>query len=318
MTSQSVGASAWARFWLAPAPPERLATLRIALGGYAVVYLLARFVHMIRASRGSAHSFEPVGPVTLLAHPLPPLLSDLVLVVTLLCGIAFVVGWRFRVFGPLFAAGLLWALSYRNSWGMIFHTENLVVLHVGILALAPSHAALARDAPPVPAASAARYGWPIRLMAAVTVLTYVIAGTAKLRNSGIEWVTADILRNYVAYDNLRKAELGDLYSPVGALLVRYGWLFPPLAAASLIVELGAPLALVRRRWAAVWAGCAWSFHVGVLAVMAIFFPYQVLGMAYLPFFRVERGAQRLFEWSNAIWPRRQVERGDPPLRAKKA
>jgi hypothetical protein len=28
-------------------------------------------------------------------------------------------------------------LSYRHSWGMIFHTDNLLGLHVCLLALAP-------------------------------------------------------------------------------------------------------------------------------------------------------------------------------------
>ena len=39
---------------------------------------------------------------------------------------------------PIAAALLLWTLSYRNSWGLPFHTENLLVLHVIALALAPA------------------------------------------------------------------------------------------------------------------------------------------------------------------------------------
>jgi hypothetical protein len=130
-------------------------------------------------------------------------------------------------------------------------------------------------------------------MCALTVATYFIAGVAKLEHAGLEWVTSDTLRNYVAYDNVRKAELGAGYSFIGAFLVRYDALFPPIAAVSLALELGAPVALLHRRLAAWWAAGAWSFHVGVLVIMAIVFHYPLLGFAYLPFFRVDRALERL-------------------------
>ena len=38
----------------------------------------------------------------------------------------------------------------------------------------------------------------------------------------------------------------------------------------------------------VWAVLAWSFHLGVWAIMAIFFPYPLLGLAFAPLFAVER------------------------------
>ena len=75
---------------------------------------------------------------------------------------------------------------------------------------------------------------------------------------------------------------GGLETPIPCydmFMVRYDWLFPPLAAVSLIVELGSPLALLHRRIAYVWCAVAWSFHVGVLAVMWIVFHYPLLGLA---------------------------------------
>ena len=101
-------------------------------------------------------------------------------------------------------------------------------------------------------------------------------------------MSSDILRNYVAFDNLRKVELGDNYSQLGAALSRHPALFPPLAALSLGLELLAPLALLHRRIAFVWSALAWGFHLGVLALMWIFFPYPLFGLAYAPFVRLER------------------------------
>jgi hypothetical protein len=85
------------------------------------------------------------------------------------------------------------------------------------------------------------------------------------------------------------------------------WLFAPLSTFSLATELLAPVALLGRRFAALWCGAAWSFHVGVLALMAIAFPYPISGCAFLAFFPLER-------WASAFgrrWSRRP-ERGAQP------
>lgn len=284
--------AAWsaADAWYRPiAPAERLAGLRILIGGFAALYLAARLPNLI--GLGELSGFRPVGVTALLAAPLPPALVIAQALLALALGVAFTLGWRFRVTGPAFALALLWVLTYRNSFGMVFHTENLTVLHVLGLAFAPASDAWSLDArraaAPAPA-PARRYGWPVRLLALATVVAYVLAGVAKLRISGLSWATSDLLRNYVAYDNLRKLLLGDTYSPLGARLVGEPWLFPPLAFASLLMELLAPLALVGPRLARVWALSAWAFHAGVLAVMAIFFPYPLFGLAFAPLFAVER------------------------------
>lgn len=120
-------------------------------------------------------------------------------------------------------------------------------------------------------------------MSIVTTLSYLIAGVTKLRVSGVDWVESDVLLHQVAYDNLRKAVLGDTYSPIGAWAVAHPALFRPLAALSLVIEVGAPLALFSRRGARAWAIAAWGFHLGVLALMMIFFPYQLFGIAFASF-----------------------------------
>jgi uncharacterized membrane protein YphA (DoxX/SURF4 family) len=281
--------------WFAePAPAQRLAALRIVLGAAAWIYAAARFPDLIGVARLPTWQFKPVGPVTLLGAPLPSALVVVLAVATLVVGIGFVIGMRWRITGPTFAALLLWVVSYRNSWGMVFHTENLMVLHVAVLAASRAADTWSIDArrAPTPEPSA-RYGAPIRVLAVVTLVTYFIAGYSKLANAGLAWITSDTLCNYVAYDNLRKAELGDMYSPLGAAMVRNPGLFPPLAAFSLLVEVGAPLVVIHRRLGQLWCVAAWSFHLGVLATMWIVFHYPLLGLAYAPFFAIERPLARL-------------------------
>jgi hypothetical protein len=278
------------RFWYAPAPAERLAVVRIACGGFALVYLLVRAPGFVSVARFAPSLFEPVGPVALATSPLQAFAVYALYAVTVLLGAAFVAGAAYRATGPLFALSFLWMTSYRSSWGMVFHTDNLPTLHLLILALAPAADVLASDRRKAEtrAGEDGRYGWPLRAMAAVTVATYVLAGIAKLRASGWDWVTGDVLRTQIAYDNLRKIELGSLHSPFGVWLVKTAWIFPIMAAVSLSVEMGAPLALIGTRVAAYWVALAWAFHVGVLLTMAIGFPYPLSGVAYAAFFPVER------------------------------
>jgi hypothetical protein len=291
------GASAspwWARALFPALPAERLATLRVLVGGYALVYAAARAPHFAAGLRYDASHFAPVGLLHAWEAPPSPAFVVGAIALCLLSGAAFVAGALYRASGPLFAASFLFCTSYACSWGKVLHTDNLVALHLVVLAAGPSADALSVDARRrarrgrPPGAAAPAYGWPVRLLCAVTVLAYFVAGAAKLRAGGLEWVDGENLRNYVAMDNVRKLELGSVHSPLGALLVGQPWLFTPLSVVSFAVELLAPLVLLRRRAAWAWCLLAWGFHAGVLALMAIAFVYPLSGVAFASFFEVER------------------------------
>jgi hypothetical protein len=270
------------------APAERLGAIRVLVGLFAVVYLLIRTVAMVSEPHQAA--FRPAGLAKLLSAPVPGWVLIVSFVLTIATGLCFIAGYRFRATGPAFAALLLWTLSYRNSFGMIWHTENLIVMHVAILAFSGAAKATSVDACRLPgdASPSKSFGATIQLLNLVTVLSYVLAGIAKLRVSGLDWTNGDILRNHVAYDNLRKLLLGDSYSALGAWAARHVWLFKPFAALTIVVELAAPVALYGGRVAKLWVLAVWSFHVGVLALMWILFPYQLSLVAFVGFFHAER------------------------------
>ena len=307
MTPASAPLVRLARWWDTPVPAARLACLRIAIGSFAFVYLLVRTSSLVSVTAFSPAEFVPVGVVSLLAAPLPAVWVYAIDFLALAFGFAFVCGAGFPLVGPVFAALLLWITSYRSSWGMIFHTDNLLVLHVLVLGVSPAADALSWDArrqvrPADGTDTAAsligrtphaRYGWAIRTMAILTSLTYVLAAAAKLKLSGGAWLGGGLLRSHIAYDNLRKLELGSGVSALGVWFVKRPAVFAPLAVMTMLVELGAPLALLHRRLALVWCVAAWSFHVGVALLMSIAFLYPLSGIAYLPLFRLERALERL-------------------------
>jgi hypothetical protein len=278
-------------FWFAPVPALRLAVLRVLIVGFGLIWLLAMGSTLRDTMRLSASHFRPVGVVTLIDEPLG---FGVALALYLLCiaaGVATLLGWKYRVSAPVHALTLLWITSYRNSWGMVFHSENLWVMHTLILACLPAADTWSLDARRQGASSHephGRYGWGPKLMATVAALTYVLAGIAKLRNAGGEWLDGQVLLSHVGWDNLRKLELGSLHSPLGAGLARWPAVFAPLAWLSMVFEFGAPLSLLSRRLAWVWAIGMWSFHLGVAALMAIVFPYPVVGIAFAPLFAIEQ------------------------------
>jgi hypothetical protein len=275
-----------AAWWFAPVPAARLAAVRILVGLFALVYLLVQLVPLWQLTTLPARSFEPVGPLVLLDAPLPVALWRGLVIACVGLAAAFAAGLAHRVLAPLFAVVLLVVLSYRSSWGMIFHTENLLVVHVAILALARAGDAWAIGGP-VAVDGDERHGWPLRAMSAVTVTAYVLAGIAKLRLGGAAWVLGDELRNQVAVDNLRKLLLGSDVSALATPLLEHPRLFAVLAALTLVVELGAPAAMLGGRIAALWAAAAWGFHLGVLALMHILFPYPLVGVAFVSMFAAE-------------------------------
>lgn len=273
-------------------PATRVATLRILVGGYAVGYLLVRAPHFWDVFGLERRRWEPVGVLGWTDTPISAGAARALLVATILLGFAFVAGARFRVVAPAFAALFLLTTSMRNSWGQVWHTENLVVVHVAVLAFAPAAVVWAVDARRGTAPRSITTWAPV-VMSWATVTTYVLAGVTKLRDAGPGWVTGDTLRNQVAFDNVRKAALGADGSPIAGTVLDHAWLFAMFAVVTLAVELGAPVALCGRRWAAVWVAAAWAFHVGVLALMAIGFPYQLTGIAFASLFPVERAAEHV-------------------------
>jgi hypothetical protein len=273
------------KWWFTDAPPERLAAVRILVGLYAFVYVALRLPEFWSIATLPHGNFAPVG-ISAVLGVVPPAVVMVLAAATLVALAAFVLGVGWRVAAPVSALLLLWLLGYRNSWGQVFHTENLLVVHVIALACTPAADAYCLGARPTPAATG--YGWGLRLLAVLTVITYVLAGVAKLRLAGMGWIDGEFLRNQIAVDNLRKALLGDHIAPLATPLLEHPAWFGVVSVMTLVLELGAPVALLGGRWARGWALGAWGFHVGVILMMNIWFPYPLLGMAYLPLLNAER------------------------------
>lgn len=292
-------------YWFAGAPAMRLALLRVLVGGFALWYLLPRYEMFVEVGRTDPSLFEPVGIMALFPGPIPPDVFRLLTIANLVACVAFVLGWRHRLMAPVFAVLMIVVLCNRNSWSMIYHTDNILLFHIVILACAPSADAISLDArrrrrhegPPPPGLQAIApeqswgYGWPIRLMCAVTVLVYFLCGVAKVAGPlGWGWASGEVLWSQVAVDGLRKELLGSGATPLTFTLYEYRSLLTIMAAGSLVLELGAPAAMANRRLGWLWCLATFAMHWGIFAVMGIRFRYQLSGVVFASFFPLERFA----------------------------
>lgn len=286
------------RWWFARGTAKQVAALRLFVGAFALVYLIVRWGELLAVARLPKAHWRPVGVTRLLDGPLPEAVVIAISAVTIVLVAAFVVGVGYRMIAPLAAIAFLWTTTYRNSWGMVFHTENLAALHLLALAVAPAAHAWSIDAWRAGRRGTALrdpvvgFGWSVKLCGALTVATYVLAGVAKLRIAGLDWLDGEHLRNQIAIDNLRKALLGDHVAILGNLFLEHPNALTMFCVLTLVLELGAPIALVGDRLGTLWSLGAWGFHLGVVLLMNIWFLYPLLGLAFLPFVRSER----LVEW----------------------
>ncbi len=272
----------------ATAPPERLAAFRVALGVFALSYLVLRVPVLLQLRDRTAGGFAGVGVLAWLDEPIDDGLFTALVVVAIVAGVGFTVGAWFRVAGPIFALATLVLTTYRSSWGQLLHFENLMVLHLLIVGFAASADAWSIDARRTVRSTDHDYSSPLRLSCIVVVVAYVIAGVAKLRYGGLEWIVGDTLRNHIAYSAARLDLLGGTPSPLARPVVDQAWVLPPMAAASVAIELAAPIALLGGWWRNGWVIAAWVMHVGIAALMLVAFPYPLFLVAFLPFFELER------------------------------
>lgn len=315
-----------ADWWFAPAPAERLAAVRIATGGFVFYQLWRLFDKFAAIARTPEAQWNPVGPLHLLSGPLAPSTFDVWNAVHLGLATCFLVGFAHRALAPLYAVSTIFYFAYRTAWGGVLHADNLFSFHILCLALGPAASAWSIDAwlarrwpdrgrwlrsPALPAVDW-RFGWNLKLVGAVTTITYFLAGMAKVvTNPGFGWASGKNLLDQIGNDALYKELVS---SGTGATaIVPWVYQHPEVlliaATGTLIIEVGAPLALLHRRLGWVWSVATWGMHQGIAIVMGIVFPYPGYGLAFISFFPVDVWVNGAVGKVRARLPRTEPRKG---------
>jgi uncharacterized membrane protein YphA (DoxX/SURF4 family) len=241
----------WERYWFAPQGATDLAVCRTLLLGYLFVYTLQHRSAEITARLFGAQSWQPISFFRWLPpqNPGPELYGALLHAYTA-CLLLGCVGLFTRTAcGLAFALGL-YVIGLGHNFGKVSHPEHVALLVVGILACSHAGARGSLDArirawrgrAPAPRESG-EYRWPLRAAQLAMALMFFAAGVAKLRAAGLDWAFSDSFSNQLIAHHYRKPDLGSL----GLWIADRPLLAQSAAAASLFLELAAPLALVSPR-----------------------------------------------------------------------
>ncbi len=267
---------AWNRFWFAPAAPSALGITRALLfGGLLAIYARTDFAAYGSVSpvfHGASWFRPPVAPEAWL------LAAHRIWLVALALGC---VGLFTRAaLAVSFVLGA-YLLGIDGNFGHVHHNDLPVVLALGVLTASRAGDAFSLDAvrrravaPP-----SGEYRWPLRAIQLTLAAVFFAAGIAKLRHSGLEWITTDNLRLQLIDRNYKLVPSHGW----GLFLARFPLLCNALAAATVATELFYPLALVSVRARTVLVPASLLMLLG----FAIFFgprftTFALLSLAWVP------------------------------------
>ncbi len=278
--------------WLfAPGAPCRLGWARL-------IFFTALFVMQIRID-GAAWADVPTvfwRPIQLFTrHFDPAWLSRawleplrIAMLAALICA---AIGFRTKLATGVGAVLLLFFAGLPQNFGKVNHDD--AILTFVAFAFFASHcgrvlsvdAWLARRRGDVSMQlSPEEAGWPLRLIHILWALVFFAAGFAKLTRSGLEWAFSDNMRTMLLQHHFHHLPPTSL----GLLLADARSLAPWVGAASIFLELSAPLALLGRSWSLVIVGGLFSMQLAIFLTMGVLFePFFAIYLMWLPYGRAK-------------------------------
>lgn len=299
---------AWRSYWFAPADPAPLGLCRALFFGV----LLLRVAPDLTSA-----PWAEVAPVFWMPTDLFRLLHLGVLPGPWLAALDVV--WRVAL--ALACVGLCtraatatsfvvgtYLLGLPQCFGKVDHWSGLLVLTMGVMALARCgdawsldelrrrrREAVARLPSPSSAldrgrrerAPSGEYRWPVELARLLLVLVFFAGGIAKLRQGGLAWLDPDNMRAILLVPHYANDRV---LPDAGLLLASMPVACGLLAALTVLLEVGAPLALLGGWTAAPIVGGLLAMQAGIGILMGVHasLPFLACYVFWLPW----RGAMR--------------------------
>lgn len=107
----------------------RPAVMRVGVNELSAVHNATRRTILQDIHRQPANRFRPVGACRVLGKPLDPRVADGLFDAAQAANALALVGLAHKYVGPANALLQLWTITYRNSFGMILHNENMLVIY---------------------------------------------------------------------------------------------------------------------------------------------------------------------------------------------
>jgi hypothetical protein len=278
----------WERFWFEPGAPADLGVARLLF--FALMLAVYARKDFAGFAGVSPVFWQPVWPFRVLHLPLPAhgflALAEVLWKVSLLFGC---VGLATPVATAVAAILGTYLIGLASSFGWIDHSDPILVFGMAILALSRCGDACsldsvvrARRGAPEPRPSG-EYRWPGRMILLVMACVFFAAGVAKLRHSGIDWVTSGALSTYLirGADPLGRSVSAPLLG-LGLRVARSPVLSRAVAATSLGIELLFPLALFSGRARRLLVPASFVMLLAIQALMGPDFARFLIPYVFLP------------------------------------
>lgn len=282
----------WQSYWFTPEAAEQLALVRVA--SYGLLFAIYLPLDGRGWTQVSPVFWMPISAFHILSGP--PRNAALIGVLQILWKTSLLtsaIGFVSRFSMATAAALGFFLLGLPNCFGKIHHLDGFPVLLLTILALSRCADALSVDRAlrsnrekrsnrEVRTAVSSQYRWPVRLAQTLFLLVFFAAGCAKLRNSGLAWMTAT---------NMRSIWLGELFThtpptTLGSFLARSPWLCRFAAVATVVIELSALPALFVRRLRVLTLLGLFGLQVLIALMLGVYFTPHLVGYAlFLPWER---------------------------------
>ena len=294
----------WMAFWFSPCSAAGLGLCRMLFfGGLCVFYLPADF-----AAWGALPEvfWMPIGTFRV-AHVPPPTVAVVAVLQVIWKGALLLSTVGLRTRPAVWVSFLLgfYLLGLPHNFGKTHHTDALIVIILGILALARSGDSWSIDqffqrrrssTAPGRIVASGEYAWPIRAAQVALCLVFFAAGFTKLSRSGLAWVFSDNLATAIIKQNYHLSDVTPL-TEWGLDLAASPWMSRGLAAVTLILELGYPLALIGKVPRLIFVPGMILAQIGFRVLMGpTFFAFMLGNVFWIPWDRwlgVQQGRRTL-------------------------
>lgn len=263
----------WDRYWFSPLPAERMAVFSRIIHATVLFTVFRTDRWMTGHAIAPEEYYQPVAISRLLGIPAPTPTTmtalQWVIAVSAVLAIAGVGAPTVRhavntVVACSYTMWILWAFSFAK----VDHDRLTIIVALFVLAVVPGLGSGPDD----------RVRWGLRTVQVMWLLSYPASGIAKLRVTGVGWMSSAVLARAIVR---RGTWFGDLFVDHAAFLRLCQW-------AAITLEFAATLALFPlRRIRAVLLTSLVLLHVITWLVIGIhFLPHTVCVTAFLPLERM--------------------------------
>ena len=265
--------------WLHWTLPPLSGRLRLVFyGGSLVLFAALNGGINFTLSQASPYLYEPKGLAALLGFPyLPPGAMRALMAVTYSAWLCAAIGLLTRPSKWVTAAGLFVVAGYEQAYvSGSNHTHYLLLYSFVCLAISTSDTEWSLDTwlrrrqwPPHSEqdrrVGLGETGFPRHALLILVVSLYLGSGLSKLVDGGVGWGDGASLQYYIASQTERTSF--ETVTWLRTWVAERRWITAPLAVGTLVIEIGAPLALISRPIRHLFLLAWTAMHLGILLLM---------------------------------------------------